>query len=142
MTAVVRNLGCGFTREPDKTAIIDLRVPDQPRRVSYADFDAECDAVARGLLRRGLKRGDKVGILSLNRTELLAVFFGTMRAGMVTVPISIRLPRDTIDYIIRDSGAAFRRWRQALTVVDELDQPDAGELRARLASLSTAQGTR
>jgi hypothetical protein len=26
---------------------------------------------------------------------------------MVTVPISIRLPRDTIDYIIRDSGAAL-----------------------------------
>src|SRR6478736_3225802 len=71
MAAMVRNLGCVFTREPDKTAIIDLRVPEAPRSVSYADFDAQCDAVARGLLRRGLKRGDKVGILSLNRTELL-----------------------------------------------------------------------
>jgi acyl-CoA synthetase (AMP-forming)/AMP-acid ligase II len=105
--AGVGNLGCVFTREPDKTAIIDLRTPEAPRVVSYADFDAECDAVARGLLRRGLKRGDKVGILSLNRTEFLAAFFGTMRAGMVTVPISIRLPRETIAYIIKDSGAAL-----------------------------------
>ncbi len=129
--ASVRNLGCVFTREPDKTAIIDLRDPDAPRVVSYADFDAECDAVARGLLRRGLKRGDKVGILSLNRTEFLAAFFGTMRAGMVTVPISIKLPRETIDYIIRDSGAALlfcdrerREFRPA--EIPAVDFDDAG----------------
>lgn len=105
----LRNLGRVFdaSRTPDKDAIIDLRDPDRPRAVSYRELDAQCDAVARGLVRRGLKRGDRVGILSLNRTEFLAAFFGTMRAGMVSVPISIKLPRDTIEYIIGNAEVSL-----------------------------------
>jgi len=102
-----RNLGrvWDIARGPEKVAIVDLAFADTPREVTYAAFDAECAAVARGLLRRGLKRGDRVGILALNRLEYLAAFFGTMQAGLVTVPISIKLPADTVQYIVRDSGA-------------------------------------
>jgi acyl-CoA synthetase (AMP-forming)/AMP-acid ligase II len=101
-----KNLGRSFdaARAPDKTAIIDLRDFDHPIEVSYARFDSECNAVARGLVRMGLKRGDRVGILSLNRHELLAAFYGTMRAGMVTVPISFKLPPDIVRYIVQDAG--------------------------------------
>ena len=104
----LRNLGCVFdaARTPGKTAIIDLLHADRPREITYAALDDACNAVARGLIRRGLKRGDRVGILSLNRFEFLAAFFGTMRAGMVTVPISIKLPRDTIAYIIDNAGVS------------------------------------
>lgn len=100
------NLGKCFdaTRAPDKTAVIDASDPARPVELTYRAFDAACDAVARGLVRRGLRRGDRVGILSLNRWELLAAFFGTMRAGMVTVPISFKLSRDTIDHIVADAG--------------------------------------
>ena len=87
-------------RSPDKVAIIDTADWDRPAEITYRVFDALCDSVARGLLRGGLKRGDRVGILSLNRVEFLAAFFGSMRAGLVTVPISIKLPRDTIEYIV------------------------------------------
>jgi acyl-CoA synthetase (AMP-forming)/AMP-acid ligase II len=102
-----RNLGrvWNAAREPGKTALVDLAFPDRPREISYAAFDAECAAVARGLLKRGLRRGDRVGILSLNRLEYLAAFFGTMQAGMVTVPTSIKQPADAVRYIVRDSGA-------------------------------------
>src|SRR6266853_5063046 len=101
-----QNLGRCFdaAAAPDKTAIIDIRDADRPVEFSYRAFDAECDAVARGLLARGLKRGDRVGLLSLNRVEMLAAFFGIMRAGLVAVPISFKLARDTVDYIVRDAG--------------------------------------
>lgn len=101
-----RNLGRCFdaAAAPDKTAIIEIRDWDRPIELSYAHFDAECDAVARGLLGKGLRRGDRVGILSLNRFEMLAVFFGIMRAGLVAVPISFKLSRETVDYIVRDAG--------------------------------------
>ena len=101
-----RNLGRSFAAaaSPDKIAIIDLSDHERPIELSYRDFDAECDAVARGLQRMGLRRGDRVGILSLNRYEVLAAFFGTMRAGMVTVPISFKLPPDVVEYIVRDAG--------------------------------------
>src|ERR1051326_6047044 len=92
------NLGRCFdaAANPDKIAITDIADWDRPIEVSYRDFDAECDAVARGLLRRGLQRGDRVGLMSLNRIEMLAAFFGIMRAGLVAVPISFKLSRETV----------------------------------------------
>src|SRR5258708_14625513 len=100
------NLGRCFdaTAAPEKIAIIDIADWSRPVEITYDALDAECDAVARGLLRRGLERGDRVGILSLNRIELLAAFFGIMRAGLVAVPISFKLSRETVDYIVRDAG--------------------------------------
>ena len=99
------NLGRCFdaSREPGKIAVIDLKDWDQPLEVSYAALDAQCDAVARGLRAKGLKRGDRIGILSLNRIELLAAYFGSMRAGLVAVPISFKLARETVDHIVRDA---------------------------------------
>src|SRR3984893_19182214 len=89
---------------PEKIAIIAIADWNRPVEITYESFDAECDAVARGLLARGLERGDRVGLLSLNRIEMLAAFFGSMRAGLVAVPISFKLARDTVDYIVRDAG--------------------------------------
>jgi len=100
-----KNLGrCFSASAADKIAIIDISDDERPLELSYRGLDEECDAVARGLLRMGLRRGDPVGILSLNRHEVLAAFFGTMRAGMVTVPISFKLPGDIVQYIMRDAG--------------------------------------
>jgi len=103
-----RNLGRCFdaAHSPDKVAIVDIRDDDHPAEYTYAAFDAACDAVARGLLKRGLKRGDRIGIVSLNRIEMLAAFFGIMRAGLVAVPISFKLAADVVEYIVRDAGLA------------------------------------
>src|SRR4029077_1456194 len=40
-----------------------------------------------------------------NRAEYLAAVFGIMRAGFVAVPVNYRFPRETIDFIIRDSNS-------------------------------------
>lgn len=106
MTLVSRNLGRCFdaNRSPDKIAVIDLTNSEAPLEVSYSILDAECDAVARGLVKRGLKRGDRVGIMALNSFRLLAAYFGIMRAGMIVVPISFKLARETVDHIVRDAG--------------------------------------
>lgn len=105
MTLPSRNLGRCFdaSRNPTKVAVIDLARPDAPREIDYGAFDAECDAVARGLLKTGLKRGDRVGIMALNSISLLAAYFGIMRAGLVAVPISFKLARETVDYIVGDA---------------------------------------
>src|SRR5687767_7677444 len=102
-----RNLGDLIVRDRDlsKVAIIDLGGEETPCEYSYAELDAMTMGVARALAKRGLKRGDRVAILSLNRTEYLAAYFGIMRAGFVAVPVNQRFPRRTIHFIIKDSGA-------------------------------------
>ena len=71
-----KNLGKCFdaSASPDKIALIEPRDFENPRETTYAELDAECDAVARGLVARGYRPGDRIGILSLNSRELLAAY--------------------------------------------------------------------
>jgi acyl-CoA synthetase (AMP-forming)/AMP-acid ligase II len=95
------------TRDLDKVAIVDLGGEQRPREFSYRALDAMANGVARALLARGLQRGDRVAILSANRVEFLAAYFGIMRAGLVAVPVNFKFPRKTIHFIVADAGAKF-----------------------------------
>ena len=107
MTAGFRNLGDLIPRDRDlsKVAIIDLGGEQGPREFSFAQIDAMGNGVARALERRGLRRGDRVAILSANRAEYIAAYYGIMRSGFVAVPVNFKFPRETIHFILRDAGA-------------------------------------
>ena len=101
------NLGLLFAEhaQSDRPAIIDLRDARRPRTVSYRELDSGCNGVARGLVREGLKPGDRIGILALNRAEFVMTLLGAMRAGVVPVPVNVKLSADAVSYILKDAGA-------------------------------------
>ena len=101
------NLGELFAEhaKSDRPAIIDLREWRRPRAVSFRELDVGGNAVARGLTRAGLAPGDRIGIVSLNRIEFVITLLGAMRAGVVPVPVNLKLPADAVAYILNDAGA-------------------------------------
>ena len=102
-----KNLGDLIRRDRDltKVAIIDLGGEEVPTEYTYLELDAMTVSVARALAKQGFKRGDRVAILSANRAEFVAAYFGIMRAGFVAVPVNYRFPKKTIHLIMADAGA-------------------------------------
>src|SRR5215467_4154856 len=102
----VANLGdlLDRSRPADAVAVIDCLDWDHPRQYTYGELDRLADACARGLLRRGLRRGEAVAILSGNRAEFLAAYLGTMRAGLVSVPVNHKFSRETIEFVMKDAA--------------------------------------
>ncbi|MBI3271206.1 MAG: long-chain fatty acid--CoA ligase [Planctomycetes bacterium] len=65
----------------------------------------EVEAIANGLLARGLHRGDRVALLAENRPEWICIDLAILTVGGVTVPIYPSLLPAHIEHILRDSGA-------------------------------------
>ena len=88
----------------DSIALIDVHYWDNPRVYTRDEIEDLANGVARGLLARGLARGDRVAIVSANRAEYVIAFLGIVRAGLAAVPVSHKLPRATYEYIVRDAA--------------------------------------
>ncbi|MCB1975128.1 MAG: AMP-binding protein, partial [Burkholderiaceae bacterium] len=72
-------------RFADRPAVV---FREQGVRWTWAQLQAEVDALAAGFIALGLRVGDRVGIWSPNRAEWLVTQFATARAGLVLVNIN------------------------------------------------------
>ena len=90
-------------RYPDGDALI---VRHQNIRWSWSDLRARVDAVAAGLLQRGLKPGDRVGIWAPNCAEWVIVQFATAKAGLILVNINPAYRVAELDYALNKVGCA------------------------------------
>lgn len=104
-----RNLGALINREQhgSRPLLIDCRDPAAPKTWTGADLESQADAIARAVLARGFAPGERIAILSANRAEYLTAYYGIMRAGLVAVPVNVKLPAATIAHVLKDSDARF-----------------------------------
>jgi long-chain acyl-CoA synthetase len=74
-------------------------------RWTYGRYGEECRKVARGLLAAGLVKGDRVVLWSENRPEWMAVWMGTLIAGISIVPVDFLLSEQECLNIIKITRA-------------------------------------
>jgi long-chain acyl-CoA synthetase len=73
--------------------------------VTAADFLAEVQALAKGLVAAGVAAGDRVGLMARTRYEWTLTDAAIWFAGGVTVPIYETSSADQVQWILGDSGA-------------------------------------
>ncbi len=83
----------------DKLAIVDGE-----KRFSYADFQERVNRLSNALLALGVKKGDRVCILSPNSHFFLESIYGTSQIGAILVPLNYRLVPEDHEYILNHAG--------------------------------------
>ena len=86
---------------PDREALVDV---PSGRRWTYAQFCADVDTVALGLLDLGIEKGDRVGLWSPNCPEWTLVQFATAKIGAILVNINPAYRSHELAYALNHSG--------------------------------------
>ncbi|WP_375458082.1 AMP-binding protein [uncultured Enterovirga sp.] len=82
--------------------------PDAPalifegERISHGEALARAERLAGGLAAAGVKRGDRVGLVSANRPEMLDLLAAAARLGAILVPVNWRLSPEEVAYALGD----------------------------------------
>jgi fatty-acyl-CoA synthase len=123
------NLDRVVARVPDRDALVSVH---QGIRLSYAQFHAAVEEVARGLLALEVQPGERVGIWSPNNAEWVILQYATAKVGAILVNVNPAYRTSELAYALGQSGVSILvlapRFRQA-DYLDTVDQV-AGELPA------------
>ena len=76
-----------------------------PRTITWAEFDARTNSLARAMLAAGLQTGDRVAVLARNVPEYIEIAAAAFKARLTYVNINYRYTTAEIDYVLADSGA-------------------------------------
>ncbi len=87
-------------RQPNKAAVRTAE-----RSISYAELDASVTCLAGHFLDRGLRPGDRLAVHWTNCIEAVQLLLAAFRAGLVAVPINLRLKALEIAYMFEHSAA-------------------------------------
>jgi long-chain acyl-CoA synthetase len=74
--------------------------------ISHRTIEERARRIALGMQALGLRRGDRIGLLSENRPEWALADWACLTSGMTDVPIYATLPAEQIPYLLNDSGAS------------------------------------
>ena len=70
------------------------------REITWNVFNEKANRFANLLIERGIKKGEKVGILLMNCLEWLPIYFGSLKTGALAVPLNFRYSADEIKYCV------------------------------------------
>ncbi len=130
---------------PDNMALISRQ---QQVRLTYRELQAEVNQCAKGLMRLGFQKGQRVGIWAPNRSEWCITQFATAKIGVILVNINPAYRLHELEYALKQSGCSgvviapqFKssNYTEMLyTLAPELKDCEPGKLQAaKLPDLTT-----
>ncbi|WP_433086504.1 class I adenylate-forming enzyme family protein [Dactylosporangium sp. CA-052675] len=82
-------------RQPDRLAVVDpankaALVGSEPRRLTWAELDAQTDRLAAVLLSLGARPGDVLAVQLPNTVELVVAYLAAWRIGLIVTPFPVQ----------------------------------------------------
>ena len=88
-------------RLPEKVALVC-----QGQRLTYAEIDAQANAIANLFVARGVARGDRVMIFAENAVDTVVSFWAALKASAIAVIVNPLTRRDKLQYLVNDCRPA------------------------------------
>jgi len=76
-------------------------------RLTHRQYKEKCDQLASGLIRTGIKRGDRLGVVSQNCLEFMVLYGAAAKIGAIMLPVNWRFQPEEIKYVINDCTPRF-----------------------------------
>jgi amino acid adenylation domain-containing protein len=110
-------------RTPDAVALIF-----EQEQWTYDELNRRAEAVAAELKVRGVRNEDRVAICAGRSLEMMAGLLGILKAGACYVPLDPTYPRERLQFMLEDSGAAVLLTDASLAAALELRRPGLATL--------------
>ena len=111
---------------PRRVATIDLA---SNRRHSYAEMHERVGRIAGFLRSAGIGKGDRVGLIAMNSTDILDIIFATWRVGAVHLALNFRLTAPELAFIVGDAAPKLVFVDQAFAGLKDALAPQSPDLR-------------
>lgn len=89
---------------PSKMAVHEV---ESGRAFTYQQLHVYAVRIQHYLYGAGIKKGDRIGVLSAFCAEYIALFFAAQKSGFILVPLNYRLAAREIEFIISNSECAL-----------------------------------
>jgi acyl-CoA synthetase (AMP-forming)/AMP-acid ligase II len=117
----------------------DVAVVDGWRELTFREVDERSNRLAHALAELGQGPGSRVAMLLPNRAEWVEIDFAIAKAGMIRVPVNVRLSQSEREYILAHSGAEVV-FADESTVASALAAREAVETLRHVIDLGDAPG--
>jgi malonyl-CoA/methylmalonyl-CoA synthetase len=105
--------------------------------LTFGEIDERSNRLARALLDRGLRTGDRLAVYSGNSVEMVDLYLACIKTGVIFVPVNILYREREIEHILRDSEP-----RAVVTPGEDIEWPvpvwQPGDLAAEAIRCSPA----
>ena len=96
---------------PNKIALYDL---EQNRSITWGALADAAEQIARYLLSIGIKKGDRIGLLSDENLDKMVIWMGIWRMGAVVCPLNVEINSAHIKELLQSIGPNLTLWHKDL----------------------------
>ena len=76
-------------------------------RLTHSQFKEKCDQLAAGLVRMGVEKGDRLGIVAHNCDEFMILYGAAAKIGAILLPVNWRFQQNEVEFVLKDATPKF-----------------------------------